>query len=119
MLKKYNLPLDNCKKLLFMIKNYFNFRGRVFKNLSVFGLLLSLSGWANAQLSGNYTIGTGGNYSTLSAFASAVSTSGVSGAVKAKLISNITETSQTTIASVSFNAPTSNLPTSTNSIDID
>jgi hypothetical protein len=41
MLKKYNLPLDNCKKLLFMIKNYFNFRGRVFKNLSVFGLLLS------------------------------------------------------------------------------
>ena len=54
---------------------------------------LMVSGMSNAQLSGNYTIdagtATGGtNYNSWSAFVSAITTSGVSGAVKVTVTGN-------------------------------
>ena len=80
-------------------------------------MLLCLAGVANAQLSGSYTINsasaTGGtNYATWSAFASAIGTSGVSGAVKVTVM-----TDETTSATVTFNAISG--ASSTNSIAID
>jgi PKD repeat protein len=80
-------------------------------------MLLCLAGVANAQLSGSYTINsasaTGGtNYATWSAFASAIGTSGVSGAVKVTVM-----TDETTSATVTFNAISG--ASSTNTIAID
>jgi len=80
-------------------------------------MLLCLAGVANAQLSGSYTINsasaTGGtNYATWSAFASAIGTSGVSGAVKVTVM-----TDETTSATVTLNAISG--ASSTNTIAID
>jgi PKD repeat protein len=80
-------------------------------------MLLCLAGVANAQLSGSYTINsasaTGGtNYATWSAFASAIGTSGVSGAVNVTVM-----TDETTSATVTFNAISG--ASSTNTIAID
>ncbi|MBM3938228.1 MAG: hypothetical protein FJ333_06185, partial [Sphingomonadales bacterium] len=80
-------------------------------------MLLCLAGVANAQLSGSYTINsasaTGGtNYATWSAFASAIGTSGVSGAVKVTVL-----TDETTSSTVQFNAISGS--SSTNKITID
>jgi len=80
-------------------------------------MLLCLAGVANAQLSGSYTINsasaTGGtNYATWSAFASAIGTSGVSGALKVTVM-----TDETTSATVTFNAISG--ASSTNTIAID
>ena len=44
-------------------------------------LLLCTPSASNAQLSGTYTIGSGGNYASFSAAVTALTTSGVSGAV--------------------------------------
>jgi PKD repeat protein len=80
-------------------------------------MLLCLAGIANAQLSGSYTIDatktTGGtNYATWSAFASAIGTSGVSGAVNVTVM-----TDETATATVTFNAISG--ASSTNAITID
>jgi|GEM_PF-1319711 len=54
-----------------------------------FAVLLSL-GWATlwAQLSGVYTVGTGGNYATLTAAFNALTSQGVNGPVEFRLTSN-------------------------------
>ena len=80
-------------------------------------MLLCLAGIANAQLSGSYTIDatktTGGtNYATWSAFASAIGTSGVSGAVKVTVMND-----ETTTATVTLNAISG--VSSTNTVTID
>lgn len=80
-------------------------------------MLLCLAGIANAQLSGSYTIDatktTGGtNYATWSAFASAIGTSGVSGAVKVTVMND-----ETTTSSITLNAITGASATNTISID--
>ncbi len=54
-------------------------------NLSIFFFGLSVS--LNAQLSGSYTIGTGGDYETFSAAAEALHTQGVSGPVVFNVVS--------------------------------
>ena len=80
-------------------------------------MLLCLAGIANAQLSGSYTIdataATGGtNYATWSAFASAIGTSGVSGAVTVTV-----KNDETTASTVTLNAISG--ASSTNTITID
>ena len=80
-------------------------------------MLLCLAGVANAQLSGSYTIdataATGGtNYATWSAFASAIGTSGVSGAVTVTV-----KNDETTASTVTLNAISG--VSSTNTITID
>lgn len=61
------------------------------------GLLLTGSGWVKAQLSGTYTIGSGGSFSTFSSFASTFNSVGVSGPVTLNVISNTSEFSRTTL----------------------
>ena len=79
----------------------------------VFAALLSVSGWANAQLSGTVTVGTGGTYSNFTALATAISGNGVSGALTVDVISDITESS-----TVSFTQNASNSTSSTRTITI-
>jgi PKD repeat protein len=59
------------------------------------GLMLAGSGWVKAQLSGTYTIGSGGSFSTFSSFASTFNSVGVSGPVTLNMISSTTESSRT------------------------
>ncbi len=54
--------------------------------------LLMLPVLANAQVNLNVTVGTGGDYPTLSAFAAAVNTLGLGGNTTADIISNLVET---------------------------
>jgi len=80
-------------------------------------MLLCVTGVAQAQLSGNYTIDatktTGGtNYASWSAFASAIGTSGVSGAVKVTVMND-----ETTSATVQFNGISGASATNTITID--
>ena len=80
-------------------------------------MLLCLAGVANAQLSGSYTINsasaTGGtNYATWSAFASAIGTIGVSGAVKVTVMNDETITSAVVLDPISG-------VSSTNTVTID
>jgi PKD repeat protein len=58
------------------------------------GLLLTGSGWVKAQLSGTYTIGSGGSFSTFSSFASTFNSVGVSGPVTLNMISSTSEFSR-------------------------
>jgi PKD repeat protein len=58
------------------------------------GLMLTGSGWVKAQLSGTVTVGSGGTYSTFSAFATAINSVGVNGALTVNVISSTTETSR-------------------------
>jgi len=101
-----------------MINNYKPiFRsGRTFK-FGVLSLLSCMASFANAQLSGSYTINSasatsGTNYASWSAFASAIGTSGVSGAVRVTVM-----TDETTASVVTFNAISG--ASSTNTITID
>ena len=69
-----------------MKKHYNKSANGIFMKMKALLMLLCLSGVARAQLSGNYTINSasatsGTNYASWSAFASAIGTSGVSGAV--------------------------------------
>ena len=73
-------------------------------------MLLCLAGVANAQLSGSYTIDasqtTGGtNFASWSAFASAIGTSGVSGAVTVKVVNDETTFISASSERVSVLAP--------------
>ena len=82
----------------------------------VTGVLFMLSSSARAQLSGNYTINSGAassatNFTSWSALATALNTSGVSGAV------NVTvNTDETNTAAITFNAISG--ASSTNTINI-
>jgi hypothetical protein len=80
-------------------------------------MLLFLAGVANAQLSGSYTIDaasstSGTNFNSWSAFASAVTSSGVSAAVSVTVKSNVTTTTQSVFGAISG-------ASSTNTITID
>ena len=86
-----------------MKKHYNRTANGFFAKVKALLMLLCVSGIAQAQLSGNYTIDatktTGGtNYASWSAFASAIGTSGVSGAVKVTVMND-----ETTSATVQFN----------------
>jgi hypothetical protein len=96
-----------------MIKNYMKRTQLSFMKTGVFAALLSVSGWANAQLSGTVTVGTSGTYTTWQALATAISTSGLSGALTVNVTSDLTTTTV-----VEFKQPTSNLTSSTNTITI-
>ena len=96
-----------------MMKNYMkNLIIKVAKPLFL-GILLISGNWAKAQLSGTVTVGTGGTYSNFTALASAISTSGVNGALTVNVITNVTES-----ATVTFAQNGSNPTTSTNTITI-
>ncbi|MBM3937265.1 MAG: hypothetical protein FJ333_01240, partial [Sphingomonadales bacterium] len=100
-----------------MKKHYQKSASGTFAKVKALLMLLCVSGIAQAQLSGNYTIDatktTGGtNYASWSAFASAIGTSGVSGAVKVTVMNN-----ETTASVVTFNAISG--ASSTNTITID
>ena len=75
----------------------------IFKRLSFFSLMLFLlfsSKDSLAQLSGSYTIGSGGTYSTFAAAAADLNSQGVSGAVTFNVISG-TYTEQFAIGNIS------------------
>jgi PKD repeat protein len=100
-----------------MNKNYKTIADNFVNKMTTLLMLLCFTGIAQAQLSGNYTIDasktTGGtNYASWSAFASAIGTSGVSGAVKVTVMND-----ETTSATVTFNAISG--ASSTNTISID
>jgi hypothetical protein len=100
-----------------MKQHYFNNTWKKFCKVGILAAVLLSSGALKAQLSGNYTINsataTGGtNYQTWAAFASALGTSGVSGAVKV----TVSGTHSTTTA-ITFNAISG--VSSTNTIEID
>ena len=99
-----------------MTKNYIfqTLKGRI-KAFS-FAALLAVSGNAFSQISGNVTVGTtaGADYASLSALATAISGSGVNGALNVTLTSDLSAT-----AMVSFTKNASLPPTSTNTITID
>ncbi|PHX92965.1 MAG: hypothetical protein CK532_01125 [Flavobacteriales bacterium] len=89
---------------------------RFFKQTALL-IFLSLAGVASAQMSGSYTINsassTGGtNFANWADLASELSKSGVSGAVKVAVSSNITTSTQTAFAAISGSS-------STNTITID
>ena len=101
-----------------MIKHYKPiFRNGRSLKLGLLSLLSCMAGFAQAQLSGSYTINSasatsGTNYATWSAFASAIGTSGVNGAVRVTVM-----TDETTASVVTFNAISG--ASSTNTITID
>jgi PKD repeat protein len=96
-----------------MKKHYNKSANGIFMKMKALLMLLCLSGVARAQLSGNYTINSasatsGTNYASWSAFASAIGTSGVSGAVRVSVLTN-----ETTANVVTFNAITGTSATNT------
>ena len=100
-----------------MKKHYKSSANGFFTKVKALLMLLCVTGIAQAQLSGNYTIDatktTGGtNYATWSAFASAIGTSGVSGAVKVTVMND-----ETSASAITFNAISG--ASSTNTITID
>lgn len=89
---------------------------RFFKQTALL-IFLSLAGVASAQMSGSYTINSGSatggtNFASWAALASALSTSGVSGAVKVAVQTDITTATRTAFAAISG-------ASSTNTITID
>jgi PKD repeat protein len=100
-----------------MKKHYKSSANGYFAKVKALLMLLCVTGVAQAQLSGNYTIDatktTGGtNYASWSAFASAIGTSGVSGAVKVTVMND-----ETTSATVQFNGISGASATNTITID--
>jgi hypothetical protein len=96
-----------------MMKHYNQIIKNKYLALVLGGLFfMGSSASLKAAMSGSYTIGSGGNYSTLAAFASALSSGGVNGAVTAKLISDVSSSSTTTFNAISGTS-------STNTITID
>ncbi len=79
---------------------------RSWKSLTA-AALFSVSGAAHAQLSGTVTVGTGGTYSTLTALATAISGSGVSGALTVDFVSDVTESSTVTFTQNATNSTSS------------
>ena len=108
------LRADNCKTFITMTKNYIlqTLKGR-FKALG-FAALMAVSGNAFSQISGNVTVGAGGTYTSMSALATAISGSGVNGALNVTVTSDLSET-----AIVYLRKNASLPPTSTNTITID
>jgi PKD repeat protein len=87
-----------------MKKHYKPTTNGMLTKLKMLLMLLCIYGSAHAQMSGNYTINSasatsGTNFASWSAFASAIGTSGVSGAVRVSVLSN-----ETTANVVTFNA---------------
>ena len=87
-----------------MKKHYKPTTNGMLTKLKMLLMLLCIYGSAHAQMSGNYTINsasaTGGtNFASWSAFASAIGTNGVNGAVRVSVLSN-----ETTANVVTFNA---------------
>ena len=97
-----------------MIKNYYFQHLRTLIPKVLLTLLASLSMGAYAQLSGNKTLGSGGDYTSWSALASDIKTKGVSGTLNVTVTSNLTITSIVTLENNGTN-PTS----STKQITID
>ena len=100
-----------------MKKHYLKTASSRLMKMGALLMLLCISGIVQAQLSGNYTINsasaTGGtNYASWSAFASAIGTSGVSGAVKVTVMND-----ETTASTIQFNAISG--VSSTNTVTID
>jgi hypothetical protein len=99
-----------------MKQNYIFTKWKNFCKAGVFALAFLGSNWANAQLSGSYTIDPAGsgstNYTSLAAFASAVSTSGVRGAVTVTVKANHSSSTQVVFGAISGTS-------STNTITID
>lgn len=93
-----------------MMKHYNQIIKNKYLALVLGGLFfMASSASLKAAMSGSYTIGSGGNYSTLAAFASALSSGGVNGAVKAKLISNVSSSSTTTFNAISGTSATNTI----------
>ena len=108
------LRLDNCKIFTKMTRNY-NLKTlqERFKTLG-FAVLMAISGNAFSQISGNVTVGSGGTYSSLTDLATAISSSGVNGALNVTVTSDLNES-----AIVYLRKNASLPPTSTNTITID
>jgi len=100
-----------------MKKHYKPTANGMMTKLKMLLMLLCICGSARAQLSGNYTIDatkttSGNNYASWSAFASAIGTSGVNGAVRVTVM-----TDETTANVVTLNAITGTSATNTITID--
>jgi PKD repeat protein len=100
-----------------MKKHYKPTANGMMTKLKMLLMLLCICGSARAQLSGNYTIDatkttSGTNYASWSAFASAIGTSGVNGAVRVTVM-----TDETTANVVTLNAITGASATNTITID--
>jgi PKD repeat protein len=100
-----------------MKKHYKPTANGMMTKLKMLLMLLCICGSARAQLSGNYTIDatkttSGTNYASWSAFASAIGTSGVNGAVRVTVM-----TDETTANVVTLNAITGTSATNTITID--
>ena len=98
-----------------MIKNYINKNILQAMKVLCLGGLMAFSSNAYSQLSGTKTLGTGGDYTSWSALASAIRTSGVNGKLTVTMLNDMSLGS----TRVTFQNPTSNKPTSTNQIVID
>ena len=96
-----------------MFKNYIlKFRVNAIR-LGVTAMLFGGVGMLKAQLSGTYTLGSGGDYATWQALASDIYSSGVSGPVTVNVISDLTQSSTT-----QFRQNASKPTSSTNNITI-
>ena len=97
-----------------MTKNYYFQTLRKYAKSLGFAALMTLTGNAFTQISGNVTVGSGGTYSSMAALASAISGSGVNGALNVTVTSNLSASSM-----VEFRKNASLPPTKTNTITID
>ncbi len=89
-----------------MKRNYNVLRLKTTLRICAMGVLASLSSTAYGQLSGTKTLGAGGDYTTWSALATAISGNGLSGDLTVNVISNLTSTASITLVNNATN-PTS------------
>ena len=97
------------------LKNYINKNILQAMKVLCLGGLMAFSSNAYSQLSGTKTLGTGGDYTSWSALASAIRTSGVNGKLTVTMLNDMSLGG----SRVTFQNPSSNKPTSTNQIVID
>jgi len=96
-----------------MKKIYKNKQGLKSMRGILFAILCTSSSWLSGQISGTKTLGTGGDYTTWESLVSAISTSGMNGALTIDVISDLAPTT-----TISFSQNATNPTTSTKTIKI-